>query len=475
MPHPGPQTLFHQSNAYELLFGGAKGPGKTECLLRESTRQVANPRYRGIIFRRTYPQLGEVIDRSFKYFLKLEAKPKYSDKDLALKLPAWTWPSGAKVAFGSVQHEKDKYNYQGKEFHYQGFDQLEQFNLSQYLYLIAQNRTSDNTIRCYIRATANPGGVGHAWVKSRFIDRLLSGQVKHFKRVNDDDFEVSASDQLATSRSFIFSTLFDNPSVDKNYVRTLMQLSETDQRAFIHGDWDAFSGQFFPMWRNSLHIQERHISEDFQKFISLDYGFSNPSSVIWWQVDYDGNMHAYREIYKEGFTYENLARKIMELTPNNEKISYVVADPAIFGDKSHHKGGFEGESGAETMQKEFGHFTSVIRGDNDRVIGWGRLKNLLTPDEGGFVRMTFSSRCKESTRTIPALIYDEGQNGVVKEDLNTDGEDHAADSIRYGAMSRPAPTERPVPKVERKSFDWWMKLNATASQNESGAGNVRLS
>src|SRR6185369_6405722 len=160
------------------------------------------------------PRLGEIIDRSFKYFPGLDAK--YSDKDIALKIPAWTFPSGAKYAFGHCQNEQDKYNYQGKEFHFIGFDQLEEFTESQYLYLIAQNRTSDPSIYCWIRSTANPGGIGHGWVKKRFIEQVKSGEVKTFKRINDEDMETSADDPNGVSRSFVFSTLFDNPSITKN-------------------------------------------------------------------------------------------------------------------------------------------------------------------------------------------------------------------------------------------------------------------
>lgn len=441
MPHPGPQTAFHRNSAYELLFGGAKGPGKTESLLRESLRQCHLPRYRAILFRRTYPQLGEIIDRSFKYFLSLESKPKYSDKDMQLKLPAWTFPSGAKVCFGSCQHEKDKYNYQGKEFQFQGFDQLEQFTESQYLYLFAQNRSSDPNVKRYVRATANPGGVGHAWVKRRFIEPLMDPvnkkkiQIKYFKRVNDDDIEVSPDDPHGKSRSFIFSNLFDNPSLQDDYIATLKQLSDQDQRAFIDGDWEAFKGQFFKMWRNSIHVQRKPVNPAFKKFLSLDYGYGKPSSVGWWQIDYDGNLHRYRELYKEQLTYEQLARAVQERTPDEEHLDYCVADPAIWGDKSHHKEGYEGESGAETIRNIWGSFCALLPADNDRLIGWGRMRIELTPTDG-VSALTCDPSCKDSIRTIPGLVHDE----LRPEDLDTDGEDHAADEWRYALMSRPSKT-----------------------------------
>ena len=296
-PHPGPQESFLENPAYEAFFGGAKGPGKTECILMEAARQHQRPRYRGAILRRTFPRLGEIIDRSFKYYPNFGAK--YSGRDRQLEMPAWTFPSGGKIAFGHVQHERDKYNYQGKEIHFMGFDQLEEFTESQYLFLFGQNRTSDPDIWCYIRSTGNPGGVGHAWVKKRFIEPFKDcpGKLKYFKRDNDEDIEFDKNEPDVMSRTFIPATLTDNPSILKNdprYLSRLRQQSEADQKAFIYGDWDVFKGQFFSMWRNHLHVCERVIEPGFEKFISLDYGYGAQSCVLWWMVDYDGRMHAYR-------------------------------------------------------------------------------------------------------------------------------------------------------------------------------------
>lgn len=431
----------------------------------EALRQVHIPEYRAGLFRRTYPQLGEIIDRSFKYFLKLDPAPKYSDKDMQLKLPAWTFNTGAKIAFGSVQHEQDKYNYQGKQFHFMGFDELSQFTESQYLYITAQNRApKDSGIWCYVRCTFNPGGIGHAWVKARFIDQLFDPsnpravQYKYFKRVDDDDVETTREDPDSQSRSFVFSTLHDNPSISDDYVRKLRQLSSSEQKAFIEGDWNSFEGQFFRMWRHSIHVKEKPINKGFRKFLSLDYGYQAPSSVGWWQVDYDGNLHRYRELYREGLTYEALAHAVMERTPSDEKIDYCVADPSIWGDRTHHKDSIQGESGAETIGLIWKNFTGLVKADNNRIVGWGRMRILMTPYEFGgemVSKITFSPNCRDSIRTIPTLIHDE--NDV--EDLNTDGEDHSADETRYAVMSRTVQSERPKEEPVKDSMDYYDKLS----------------
>ena len=260
VPHPI-QKAFHECPAYEAGFGGCKGGGKTETLLRESLRQMDNPQYRAIIFRRTYPRLGEIIDRSHKYFKGMGFV--YSGKDIKLGLPAWTTRSGAKIAFGHCQHEQDKYNFQGKEFHYMGFDQVEEFTETQFLFLVAQNRTSNKDIRCYVRCTMNPGGVGHGWVKKRYIDCLKPLETKYFKRIEDEDTECSKDDEQGISRCFVPASVYDNPSIidnDPMYVRRLEQLPEIDKQALLHGNWDVFAGQFFSEWRKAIHVIESNYS-----------------------------------------------------------------------------------------------------------------------------------------------------------------------------------------------------------------------
>lgn len=447
------QVPFHQSPAYEGMFGGTKGPGKTDSILREPTRQMSNKNYRAIIFRRTYPRLGEIIDRSFKYYLGMGYV--FSGKDQQLGLPAWTSPEGAKIAFGHCQHEKDKYNWQGKEFHFMGFDQIEEFTENQYLFLMAQNRTSDPTIRCYVRSTANPGGVGHGWVKRRFIDCLTPYEIKYFTRIDDEDTEVPESDPRAVSRIFIPANVYDNPSImqnDPNYVRRLEQLPENDKKALLYGDWDVFKGQFFPMWRKLLHVQIRDVLVEYPKFLALDYGFTAPSAVGWYFVDYDGRIHCYRELYKEGLTYTELAEMIVQMTPAEEVMDYCAADPAIWGDKQRHVGSLKGESGGEMMQQVFDKlkrmdgqsFSRMQKADNNRITGWGRMRIRLQ-GENGVPWLTYDPLCKAAIRTVPTLVYDE----LKPEDCNTEGEDHCPDRDRYACMSRPLP----IPRKERKPWD----------------------
>jgi hypothetical protein len=439
VPHPGPQTEFLSLDCFEVLYGGAKGPGKTEALIFEAIRQIEHPRYRGIIFRRTFPRLQEIIDRSHRWYPRLGGTYHSQER-------RWRFPSGATVAFGHVQHEGDKHDHQGHEFHFMGFDQLEEFTETQYLFLMAQIRATDPALKCYIRATANPGGIGHAWVKRRF----LGGREPY--RIYEDSF--------GNTRSFVPATVYDNPTLmqnDPHYVKRLENLPEKDRKALLEGNWDVFEGQFFDLWDSKVHVvQPFEIPKGWRRFLSLDYGYSSPSSVGFWALDYDNRMIRYREIYQERLLYSELAEAILRALRPDEQIAYCVADPSIWDDRQHHWGTVHGESGAETMQKIFGERLRLIRGDNRRIIGWNRLRERLKlypgPNGKATGGLSVFSTCHHFIRTIPELIHDE----LHPEDLDTTGEDHAADDTRYAVMSRPYATPAPQkPQLDAYSQAFW--------------------
>lgn len=471
------QELFLRNPAFEALFGGSKGGGKTDALLAEATRQLTNPNYRAIIFRRTFPQIQEVIDRAHKWF-----------KGLARwqgDLHRYTWPNGSFIAFGHCNNEDDKYNYQGHEYTLMLFDQLEQFTQTMYEFLIAQIRTSDPKLTTYVRSSANPGGIGHSWVKQRFIDSCSpDGAIRYFMRdpVTDRDVEVPAGTKGARSRAFVASRIWDNQvlmNADPNYINTLNSLPDKLRRALRDGDWDAYEGQYFSEWRRDVHIIPRFdFTIPHTKFIALDYGYTKQSSVGWYAVTKE-KIVRYRELYVEGKTYEELGKLILEKSLDQdgsfERIEYMVCDPAIWGDKKHFaepKEGFtRGESGFDVInavinddkvRKELGVAPGaprfpVIRGDNRRVVGWGKLRVMLKPYEDQFGQLTarfqVTESCKNYIRTLPGLIFDKTN----PEDVDTTGEDHAADESRYAVMSRPLEPKEPQ-KVLTPADDFWARV-----------------
>ena len=430
IPHPGPQTeAFRFFWCFEILYGGAKGGGKTDWLLFDflDPDLISKPNYRGIIFRRTFPRLREIIDRSHQWFSTIA---EYVKQDRC-----WIWPSGAKLYFAHCQFEESKYDYQGHEYQYMGFDQLEEFTQSQYDFLKVQARTSDREISVRIRATANPGNVGHLWVKRRFVDDRKPMQVY--------------KDQLGLTSIFIPAKIYDNPSLIKNdpmYVKRLQSLPEQDRKALLDGDWNIFAGQYFKEWNPVRHIVEPfYIPKIWKRFIAGDYGHKNPSSIGWYAINPEGGIIRYKEIYEEGMNYDVLAERICAMS-EEEDISYAVFDPAIFGDKQHHstdKDSREGRSGAEIIQGKISELRGersflVTRADNRRIEGWRTVRQNLSKD-GGF---KVFSNCVYFITTFPANIHDEKR----PEDLDTDGEDHSADEFRYASMSRPPSTDLRIDK-----------------------------
>lgn len=233
-PNPGKQTRFMQSPAFEVLYGGQAGGGKSEALLVEGSRHAHVPGYRGIIFRRTFPELRQsLIPRSHELYTRLGGVYRVHENE-------WRFPSGARVGFGHMEGKSSHYLYQSAEFAYIAFDELTSFLEEQYLYLFSRARTTCG-VPVRVRAGTNPGGIGHEWVKARFIDKLEPEEIRYFKRIDDVDTEVEKGTDGALSRQFIPATVHDNPKLleaDSLYVERLMALPLVERERLLNGNWD---------------------------------------------------------------------------------------------------------------------------------------------------------------------------------------------------------------------------------------------
>ena len=441
------QAVFMARPEDEALYGGAAGGGKSDTLVLEALRQIHLPCYKGLILRKTYPQLSELLEKSQRYYPLVDRGAVYNASE-----HVWKFSSGAKIFFGSLPHPKDKYNYQGQAYDYIAFDELTQFTWEEYSYLFSRNRPGGPGTRCYIRATANPGGIGHGWVKERFITpappmRTVWESVKV-------RFPDGREEERRRSRIFVPSTVFDNAVLlrnDPDYLTRLATLPEAERKALLYGDWDSFSGQVFTEWRNDpdrygdrvgTHvISPFRIPKSWRILRGFDWGYTRPFSVGWYAVDHDGRLYRIRELYgcradssgrpipnvgvcKNADEIARMIRRVEAEDPNLMGRSIRgVADPAIYQRNG-------GASIGELMEREGVYWDKA---DNTRLAGKAQLHNRLAFDGQGIPMLYVFSTCRHFIRTVPALVYSQ----VDVEDVNTEGEDHIYDECRYVCMANP--------------------------------------
>ncbi len=438
---PQPRQLLMQSRGEdEGFYGGAAGGGKSDYLVIEALRQYKVPSYRGLILRKTVPELEQLVERAEEYYKAMCPNLKFN----ATK-NTFTFPSGAKIKFGSLYRPQDKTKYQGQQYDFVGFDELTHFTYEEYIYLKSRNRANGPGTKVYMRATGNPGGVGHGWVKQRFVTAGKPG-VTIWEQVEVTD-PNGKKIKFWTSRVFIPSSVFDNPILlanDPDYLKRLASMPEAERNALLYGDWDSFSGQVFTEFKNdSKHYKDKrftHVIDPFRipwgwKIIrSMDWGYTRPFSVGWWAVDNDGIYYRIREYYgckpKSPNTgveksYDEVALDIKQIENNDENLKgrkiIGVADPAIFTEQG------SGTSIAAGMQKYGVYFQKA---DNSRLAGKMQYHHRLAFDKNGIAMLYVFNTCKDFIRTIPNLVYSEKN----VEDIDTDGEDHIYDESRYAIM-----------------------------------------
>lgn len=447
------QAVFQSRWEDEVLYGGAAGGGKSDAIVAEALRQVHIPHYKGIIFRRTYKQLEELIGKSYRIYKGAFPKARYNSSS-----HEWRFPSGSKVLLRNMEYEHSKLDYQGHQYQYIAFDELTHFTYTQYEYMRSRNRADGPGVRCYMRSTANPGGVGHAWVKARFITAAKPETTvwEDVSWVNRD----GSPETRRMSRIFIPSSVWDNQKLLENdpmYIARLAALPESDRLALLYGNWDSFSGQVFREWVNDReHYEDRirtHVIEPFlipehwPIWVGLDWGYSKPFSVHWYAIGDDKTMYCIRELYgctgtpNTGVQQEpaEVARTIKQIEDEDPNIKghqiNRVGDPAIWTSQGT-------ESIGALMERERVYFE---KGNHDRINGKMQCHHRLAFDDQGRPKFQVFNTCKHFIRTVPNLVYDETN----VEDIDTDGEDHIYDEWRYVCMRNPIPAPIRIPQKDR--------------------------
>ena len=316
-----PDTVF------EVMYGGAAGGGKSEALLNlPIVKQFyEHPRFKGIIFRRTYPELeAELIVRSISQGLYEGTGAVYNKEK-----KRWQWKSGAIMQFGHLEYDSDVRKYDSAEYNLVCFDELTSFTEYQYLYMFSRCRSSDPNLPSIIRSGTNPGNVGHAWVRSRFVEPCSTGNV------------ILRDEKSTLKRIFIPSKVQDNPHLMKNdpqYINRLQGMAEKDRRAKLDGDWYTFSGQVFDDYReeqfpgepeNAVHVvDEFEIPSWWPKVLSIDWGYEALTYALWSAIAPNGRVYLYREYAVKHAKISQWATDIGRMSTHEQFSDVVICQSA---------------------------------------------------------------------------------------------------------------------------------------------------
>jgi len=459
VPNAGPQRLFLACPHYEVLYEGSRGCGKTDALLMDFVQHVGigyGEAWRGILFRQTYPQLDDIIDRSASWFTKIFPDAKYH-----LQSHVWKFKTGEKLFLRYMERSKDYWDYHGKEFTWIAWDEIANWPTPDcYELMKSCLRSSKPGLPRKYRATGNPLGPGHGWVKARFVD---PGLPLHPVSNGDGTFRVRVHGLIDENKP-----LFKN---DPQYVKMIENLTDANRiKAWRYGEWDVVAGGFFDdVWDPRVHILKPFkIPESWTLRRSLDWGSAKPSSVGFWAIS-DGTPVEGGRVFPRGsfirtgelytvatnpdgtvqpnvgtkLPNRTLGERIAELS-KDQTFTGCVADPSIFTKMGREESIYDDiVAGA----RKAGHNLRMIGANTNRVAGWQRMREMLAaaalahPEDPG---LWVFETCRQWLRTVPGLVHHETKY----DDIDTELEDHAADETRYAVMS----TERRAKTTVRAAW-----------------------
>jgi hypothetical protein len=449
VPHAGFQTQFMAANVFEALGGGAAGPGKTDVLLWLWMRFANKPWMKVLILRRTKPELLEMRDRAVEYYRPFGGTWRTQDE-------RFLFPGGGWVRMGYCDRYAHLERYMGLEYTGVGWDELGQVPQERWwTRILSRIRTSDVEARDYLmaRATANPGGEGHAWVKRRFIAKC-----------GRDGSRIYTDADTGESRQFCPGLITDNPSIDPGYIRRLRALPEREQKALIYGDWDAAEGLALEEleWRIHGRPVLRSIPTGWLQWGSFDWGFSHWAVFVWFASDELGMVHVLDCVWVRRLLPAQIAERVAEFVPVDQ-LSIIYASPDCWN-----VDGSKSDSNPVIADKLIEAGWSMTRANTDRIqrlaasreivsykkrdgMGGDTMPGILFHDTPG-VRRLFTQ--------LGEMVTDpDDPEKVLKVDINPttfEGGDDGWDSFSFGVASRydagQAPEKAPIHAFDKAAL-----------------------
>lgn len=404
------QAAFLKAEAAETLFGGAAGGGKSYAQLVDAlVFAMRYPGSRQLILRRTLRELERSLILVSEQ-LYPQAVGKFVRSDAV-----WRLVNGSTIEFGHCQYDSDVTRYQSAEYDVIRFDELTHFSLYQYTYLLSRVRGANGYPK-QVKSTTNPGGIGHDWVKKRFIDAMPPDTLTVFD---------------GGSRIFLPAKVTDNVFLmqfDPKYRKRLENLPARERKALLEGDWDLQEGRYFSEFTRDIHVVKAfEIPAHWKRWLTVDYGL-DMFAALWIAQAPDGHSYVYREVYQSGLILSEAAEQI-ERAERGERVDMRLAPPDLF-----HRRQETGRSAVEIWQDKGLYFEAS---GNERVNGWYAVKELLRPvpdGQGGMTaRLQIFPQCRNLIRTLGALQHDErNPNDVADKPHELT---HAPDALRGYAVS----------------------------------------
>jgi phage terminase large subunit len=398
-----------------VLFGGAAGGSKSHGIRWwHYYRALTEPRYKGLILRRTFPELEKNhIRKAIAEVEGFGAEYVHSGKEGSrlIRFPA----NGSIIEFGHCEDKSAVANYLGAEYDGISFDELVTFESQMATMISSRARTTvAGRIPAVVSGT-NPGGPEAGWVRDYYIDRTVD--LAEFPTYRAEDYQ------------FIPSKLEDNPYLDAGYEATLLALPPMLRKAYREGSWDVWPGQYFPEFSRDRHICEEagFRPRDLKCYIGLDWGYVSPGCAMFLAVLPDRRVYVFDEYTFKGTTVGVVADQIRRKCAEWGIRPTVMADNQMWGASNE-----TGETMAETCMRRG---LLMRQATKDRINGWQRFRAFLSDAPDGKPWMTVHPRCTQLVRTIPALQ----QDGANPEDVDSDGPDHWAEAVRYVLFARPMP------------------------------------